>query len=375
MIKSKKIVIALALLAATAGGVGAQDLTSVQSDQVIARVGDEVVTAGEFARDMQMKIRQMESATGQKVNPDLRFRRALLNEVVNNRILSIVARNAGTVVPEEDIQKEFENGKQMFDSEEAYQGYLKRLNLTEDALKENIRSRLRVTIFVDKETGDLTASDDEVAKLYDTFKAQGKMTRREKTRDIAVILLRARGGSDEDWRGAETRAKEARARIEAGETFDAVARETSEDPTTAARGGLLREMKIGSFYPELEAAMATLKPGDVSEPVRGVMGWYLITIVEEKEPGTIELDSVRELLHAEVIENKRREKISEIINDAQKLIRVELVEVPQSDTPLITPAEPLTPPTPAPQKPDVPLPGAEPLPPAPDGAPALPAPS
>ena len=88
----------------------------------------------------------------------------------------------------------------------------------------DIRSRLRVTIFVDKETGDLTASDDEVAKLYDTFKAQGKMTRREKTRDIAVILLRARGGSDEDWRGAETRAKEARARIEGGETFDAVAR-------------------------------------------------------------------------------------------------------------------------------------------------------
>ena len=42
-----------------------QELTPEQAAQVIARVGDEVITAGEFARDVQFKIRQIEGTTGQ----------------------------------------------------------------------------------------------------------------------------------------------------------------------------------------------------------------------------------------------------------------------------------------------------------------------
>jgi parvulin-like peptidyl-prolyl isomerase len=350
-----------------------QELTPEQAAQVIAQVGDEVITAGEFARDIQFKVRQIEQTTGQKVNPDLRFRRALLTEVINSRILGIVARNAGTPVSEEELEKEFQERKGVFDSEEAYQGYLKRLNMTEAALKENIRSRLRVKNFVDQKTGELIAADEEIAKAYETLKAEGKMNRKEKTRDIAVMLLRAKGGSDEDWRGAEERANAARARVLAGESFEAVARELSEDPSTAPRGGVLREMKIGSFYPELETAMSALKSGDVSAPVRSVMGWYVITILAENEPGIVPIESGRDILRDQVIEGKRRDIILAIVEDAQKLIRVELLDQPAPTLPA-APAEPLTPPVPLPPAPDVPLPSPEPAP-APGADTPVPAPS
>ena len=359
---------ALALLAA-ALGVSAQELGNDRAAQVIARVGDEVITADEFARDLQFKVRQIESATGKKVNPDLRFRRALLAEIINSRILNIVARNAGTPVSDEEFEKDFQERKGVFDSEEAYQGYLKRLNMTEEALKENVRSRLRVKNFVDQKTGDLAATEEEIAKAYETLKAQGKVNRNADTRDIAVILIRAKGGTDEAWRAAEERAKAARARIEAGEVFDTVARELSEDPATAPRGGVLREMKVGSFYPELEAAMKDLKPGGVSAPVRSVMGWYIVTILSENKPGIIPFESMRDILHDEVIEGKRRAKISEIVAASEKLIRVEIMEAPEP--PVATP-EPLTPPVPAPPVPEAP---ETPAPAAPEAPPALPAPS
>ncbi len=359
----------LVLLAASANAQG-QELTPEQAAQVIAYVGDEVITAGEFARDVQFKIRQIEGTTGQKVNPDLRFRRALLTEVINSRILGIAARNAGTPVSEEELEKEFQERKSVFDSEEAYQGYLKRLNMTEAALRENVRSRLRVKNFVDQKTGELSATDEEITKAYETLKAEGKMNRKDKTRDIAVMLLRAKGGSDEDWRSAEERANAARARVVAGEAFDAVARELSEDPSTAPRGGVLREMKIGSFYPELETAMNSLKPGDISEPVRSVMGWYVITILGENEPGVVPIESARDLIRDQVIEGKRRAVIAEIVSEAQKLIRVELAEMPNPSVP----AEPLTPPAPLPAQPDVPAPAPGPAP-APDADTPVPAPS
>lgn len=308
-----------------------QQLTEEQASQVLARVGDEVITAGEFARDLQYRVRQIQASTGKPVNPDARFRRALMNELIGSRILNILARNAGMEVSEEAVEKEFADRKEIFDTEAAYEGYLKRLGLTEEILKENIRSRLRVKAFVDGETGEITASEEELAKAYENLKAQGAVTRTEVTRDIAVILLRARGGTDEDWRAAEEAAKAARARIVGGEAFQDVAREISDDATTAERGGELREMKKGTFYAELETVMDTMAVGDISEPVRSVLGWYLITILAENEPGIIPLEKIREGLEQEVIDTKRRVQIAEIVKEAQLLIRVEMVEAPEAE--------------------------------------------
>lgn len=375
-----KTLTTLAVAAALCAGsfqAQAQEQPSVKPDQVIARVGDEVITAGDFARDLQFKVRQIESATGQKVNPDARFRRALMGEMINSRILGIVARNSGTPVSDEELEKEFKERKSVFDSEEAYQGYLKRLNMTEESLKDSVRARLRVKNFVDQKTGVLTASDEEVTQAYDALKAQGKVNRTTDTRDIAVIMFRAKGGSDDAWRQAEERAKAARTRVEAGEDFQKLAREISEDPGTAPRGGVLREVKVGSFYPELESAMKDMKVGQASAPVRSVMGWYIITILAENKPGVVPLDSMRDVLREQVIDGKRRAKIAEIVEEAQKLIRVELMEAPEGagappadlEKP---PAQPLTLPAPAsparPVVPEAPAPDA-------DTPPALPAPS
>lgn len=341
--------VALALFLLLPALAPAQNLTPEQAAQVIARVGDEDITAGEFMRDMQIKVTQITSSTGKQFNPDLRFRRAVLDEIINNRILNIAARNSGLKVSDEEVETDFQERKKVFDSEEKYQNYLKRSNMTEADLRDAVRTRLQVKKFVDQETGVLTASEEEIAALYEKLNAQGKMKRTEVTRDLGVMLFRAQTGTDEAWLAAEERAKAAKARLDAGETFDAVAREVSEDPVTAPEGGLLREMRIGSFYPELEAALKDLAPGAVSAPVRSVMGWYLITIVSENEPGTIPLDTVRKRLETEIIEGKRRETIIKIVEQARTLIRVEVMDAPMA------PSAPA--PAPAPEAP-APAPGA-----------------
>ncbi|MCF6287442.1 MAG: peptidylprolyl isomerase [Candidatus Hydrogenedentes bacterium] len=316
----------------------AQELTDEQATQVIARVGDEEITAGQFARDLQFRLGQIKSATGKDIKPDLRMRRALMNELIDNRILSIAARNAGTVVTDEELEAEFASRKSLLDSEEAYQGYLDALKITEAELRDNVRSRLRVKAFVDKKTGDLSASEEKIREYYELLKSQGKMTRTTDTRDIAVILLRAKGGSDADWLAAEERAKAVKKRLDTGDqSFEAVAKEVSEDPNTAPGGGLLQEMKLGSFYPELERAMDELDVGEVSKPIRSVMGWYVITVLKENKPGTIPLEKVSKRLEKQIIDQKRKVAIAEIVAGAQKIIRVEMVELaPMPNVPAAT---------------------------------------
>jgi len=330
-VKTHRLYVLAVCVLAVSQAVHSQASPEVDLDRPLARVGDEIITVGEFAREVQIRLRDIQATTGRTVKPDLRFRRAMMNELVNGRVLSVAARNAGVKISDEELQKEFEERKAALGDEAAYAAYLERMKLTEDALRENIRSRMRVTRYVDETAGELTATEEEIQEAYESLKARGAMTRPEKTRDIAAILFRPAGESDEDWQAAEARAIKAHERLVAGEDFKELAKELSDEPNTAKRGGVLREMKFGTFHPELEEAMDTLETGAFSNPVRSTVGWYLVEILQINEPGTIPLDSVREGVEQEVIDAKRKKVMAEIVADAQKLLRIELVPSPEME--------------------------------------------
>lgn len=95
--------------------------------------------------------------------------------------------------------------------------------------------------------------------------------------------------SDEAKAKAEEEAlkkiEEAKARIEAGENFADVAKEISDDPVAAEKGGDLGwlERENNQFPSELIDAAFSLEPGQLSDPIKTDVGYYLIQ-VEEKDP-------------------------------------------------------------------------------------------
>lgn len=68
-----------------------------------------------------------------------------------------------------------------------------------------------------------------------------------------------------------------RQRIEHGESFAELARRYSED-ASAPQGGDLGWLNPGETVPAFERAMASLKDGQVSEPVKTPFGWHLIQV-------------------------------------------------------------------------------------------------
>lgn len=63
--------------------------------------------------------------------------------------------------------------------------------------------------------------------------------------------------------------------------FAELARARSED-TSANRGGDLGWLSPGDTVPEFEQVMNTLKPGEISPPVRSPFGWHLIQVLERR---------------------------------------------------------------------------------------------
>ncbi|MEM0963318.1 MAG: peptidyl-prolyl cis-trans isomerase [Bacteroidota bacterium] len=76
----------------------------------------------------------------------------------------------------------------------------------------------------------------------------------------------------------EQAAERLRQRLMAGETFEALARETFADSLLAATGGRVGPFGHDEMDPAFEAAAFRLEVGEVSEPVRTATGWSILRV-------------------------------------------------------------------------------------------------
>ena len=103
------------------------------------------------------------------------------------------------------------------------------------------------------------------------------------------ILLRPAGATPADTAASRAEIEALAARVAAGESFEALARQYSQDPGSAPQGGDLGVFGPGRMVPTFEqAAFALQNPGDVSPPVQTQFGIHLIQLAERVPRPTFE---------------------------------------------------------------------------------------
>ncbi|MCE7981022.1 MAG: hypothetical protein DYG89_07515 [Caldilinea sp. CFX5] len=78
-------------------------------------------------------------------------------------------------------------------------------------------------------------------------------------------------------------ANEIRARLLAGESFDTLARQYSDDTGSGAQGGDLGWFGKGRMVPPFEEAAFSLAIGQISEPIKSEFGYHIIEVLEKDE--------------------------------------------------------------------------------------------
>ncbi len=71
-------------------------------------------------------------------------------------------------------------------------------------------------------------------------------------------------------------------RLAKGEDFATLARAYSDDTSSALKGGDLGWITPEVVVPSFAAAMKSLEPGEISEPVQTPFGWHIIEVLERK---------------------------------------------------------------------------------------------
>jgi peptidyl-prolyl cis-trans isomerase D len=158
-------------------------------------------------------------------------------------------------------------------------------------------------------------SDAEVETYYRDHGAEFEEPRRVRAAHV-VARVSETGGSEAEDR-ARGKAAEAIRRAKAGEDFAKLARELSEDPNSAAKGGELGFVAKGEVVPDLEHALFALKPGEVAaEPVRTPLGYHALKALEVRPGGKKPLKDVaaqiRERLATEAGERAARARAEEV---------------------------------------------------------------
>lgn len=163
--------------------------------------------------------------------------------------------------------------------------------------RETIRERLIVMALRRVEIGDrIIISPTQVRQAYEERKDRYHSPGQVKLRLIYVPL-----GTPPE--AAHDAVAAARARIEAGEAFDAVAKEVSQDPS-APLGGDWGWLDPAMLREELKTAVTGLAPGAVSDILFTPEGYYLLQIDERRDASTKSFEEVRAEIEAELRERE-----------------------------------------------------------------------
>lgn len=107
-------------------------------------------------------------------------------------------------------------------------------------------------------------------------------------------------GTDESEDDLQQRLQLVQAQLASGSSFREVAGEHSDDIGSAANGGDLGYSSGDAFPPEMEEAIAQLKPDTVSEPVRTDAGIHLILVTDRKEGSPPSFEELRPQLEEQL---------------------------------------------------------------------------
>ena len=126
-----------------------------------------------------------------------------------------------------------------------------------------------------------SATGLHVVKLLDKREKNDPATQTiEQTRVRHILLKASELLSDTE---AQAKLSLLRERIVNGADFAELAKASSADHLSAARGGEIGWVNPGDTMPAFEKAMNSLAPNQVSEPIQTPYGWHIIQVLERRK--------------------------------------------------------------------------------------------
>jgi len=314
----------LALLAA------ALPLRAQIIEQVLVKVNGDIITKTELENRQIAAIRQRmnQDVNAEALKNDEQLKKALaevtpriLVEAIDELLMVQLAKERGYKLRDEQF-RDWLNAlrkEQNLEDEARFQGALKQEGMTIDDLRKNVERQFMISQVQRDEVGSkLTITEEEARQYYAShpqeFVEPANVTLREILIETPTTTQKGQAGinvaQDDE---ARARATAIRGRILAGEDFGKVAGEVSA-AASKSNGGLIGPINVTELSESLQELLKTMKPGQVTAPIRVAKGYQILKLETLKETAVQSFDAVSDLVAERVHTDRQRQEVRKFLS-------------------------------------------------------------
>jgi len=329
-------------------------------EEIVVRVNDSIITRSDLERSRRQLRQELQQEGGTDVEKEFTERQKdLLRDLIDQRLLIQKAADLSLNVDTQVIKRLDEMRQQMnLETMEELEAAAAKQGVVFEDFKQQMRDNLLTQQVISREVGGrIQISQEETRKFYEEHKAQLERPEQVRLSEILVSPLpRPPAGQPPDKEpqqptpeqvaAAEAKAKQLLESIRKGESFDEVAKKSSDGPT-AAEGGDIGLFKRGTLAQQLEDLVFGMKQGDVSDVIQTKQGFIILKLVEHQKAGVPELKEVepriQEAIYLEKLRPAMRAYLTKLREEAYIDIKegyVDTAASPNQTKPVMTAAVP-----------------------------------
>ena len=292
-------------------------------DGVAAIVGDEVVLLSEVRTAMQSVLARVPQ--GQTLTPDemRQLRDSAMKGLIDDKLVLQIAKQQGVAASEEEIDGAVAGIAQEENmSVDAIYAAAADQGLERAAYRDQLGKQItRMKMVSGSVQGRVRVSEEEVRKLYD--ERYGSAKPGERIRVLHILLGVPADATPEARAQVHELALKLRDQARAQGDFGVLARKYSAAPTASAGG--LTVFREADAPPDIKQAIASLKPGEITDPISNAHGENLFQYLDRFDPSTIPYDQVAAKLRGELVERRTMPEFEKWMSEVRKNRYVEVV--------------------------------------------------
>jgi peptidyl-prolyl cis-trans isomerase SurA len=295
------------------------------TDRIIAIVNGDVITLMELNNTFEPYRKKIEESyrgpDKEKIIEDNRL--MMLNKMIENILIDQEAKKTGLIVKDEEVMETITNllARKKYTMEDLLNN-LAQENSTFEAHKKDVKEHLlRMKLVRHELKSKIMITEEEIGEYYRQNREnyEGK----EAVRLKQILLIFPRGADEKVKTNLRTEVDAIFARLQKGDSFDALASRYSQGPAAAA-GGDIGFVEKGSMQSVVESAAFSLKKDEVSGVIESPIGFHIIKLIDKRGAGIKPIESVREEIKAKIEEDKWDKKYLEWIKELRKKSVIEI---------------------------------------------------
>jgi foldase protein PrsA len=304
-------VAATAFVVAGCGGGGGGGSQAVPDDAV-AEVGSQAVSKVQFnvllqqARQSYKARKQAFPKAGTAEYKQLQDQ--ALDYLVQRAEFEQKAKDLGITITDSKVDARLKQIKTQYfgGSEKKYNDQLKSQGLTDQQVRDDVRSQLLSQAIFNKITSKVKVDSKAVETYYNANKSQYSQPA---SRDVRHILVSSK---------SLAQTLDRRLQGDKGKDFATLAKKYSKDPGSAAQGGKLTVSK-GQTVPEFDKVAFSLKTNEISDPVHTTYGWHIIQALSAVRPAKqTPLSDVKASIQAQLLQTKKNAAMNKWVAGVKK---------------------------------------------------------